>query len=601
VISAIPRLGYTSAMSGGLQRRLAAIVSADVVGYSRLVEQDEAGTLAALKAHRAELIDPLIAAHGGRIVKVMGDGLLLEFPSVVGAVECQIEFQEGMAARNSAVPEDRRLVYRVGIHLGDIAIDGEDIHGDGVNIAARLQEAGNPGGIMLSGIAYESLGSLIDASFEDGGRKSFKNIARQVNVWRWAPMQAKTSAGTWAEAGAMAAKTLFDKPAIAVLPFINMSSDHEQEYFSDGLTEDIITALTRWRSFPVIARNSCFAYKNKAFDIKQTGRELGARYLLEGSVRRGGARVRITAQLIDGTDGHHLWAEKYDRELDDIFEVQDDIVQRIVALVAPELDRAELKRSTSKQPQDLDAWDMRLRGMASIRERTAEGNATARDSFNRAIAIRPDYADAHAGLAMSYNQDILVEAAEDRMATATLAMEAAWKAIECDKALSWAHHELSTAYQWLNRLDDALDEARIAVDLNPNDAYTLHALGNKSDLAGDPDGIGFMEKAQKLNPEDARLHTHLTFLARAYANVDNHGAAVERARQAIRRRPDYAPAHYILAIELGRLGEPEEARAVLAKCDELNPGFVQSRRTWRPYTDPAGNERLRESLRRIEK
>ncbi len=581
-------------MSEGAQRRLAAIVSADVAGYSRLIGRDEAGTLAALKAHRAELIDPLIADHGGRIVKVMGDGLLLEFPSVVGAVKCQIEIQEGMAARNSAVPEDRRLAFRIGIHLGDIAIDGQDIHGDGVNIAARLQEAGNPGGIMLSGIAYESLGSLIDASFEDGGQKSFKNIARPMRVWRWAPAQSEVIAETGT------AKTLSDKPAIAVLPFANLSADPEQEYFSDGLTEDIITALTRWRSFPVIARNSCFAYKNKAVDIKQVGRELGARYLLEGSVRKGGVSVRITAQLIDGVSGHHLWAEKYDRELNNIFEIQDDIVQRIAALVAPELAKAELKRSTSKQPQDLDAWDLGLRGMASIRERTAEGNAKARGLFTRAVAIRPDSADAHAGLAMSYNQDIFIKVTEDRTATATQAIEAARKAIECDESSSWAHHELSTAYQWLNRLDDALAEARIAVDLNPNDAYGLHALGNKSDLSGDPDGIAFMEKAQKLNPEDARLPAHLTFLARAYVNIGNHGTAVDRARQAIRRRPDFVPAHYILAIALGHLGELDEARAALAKCDELSPDFVQSRQDWQPYADPASNERLQEGLRRID-
>ena len=579
-------------MSVGAKRRLAAIVSADVVGYSRLVGRDEAGTLAALKTHRSELIDPLIADHGGRIVKVMGDGLLLEFPSIVGAVKCQIEIQEGMAARNSAVPEDRRLIFRVGIHLGDIAIDGEDIHGDGVNIAARLQEAGFPGGIMLSGVAYESLGSLVDACFEDDGQRSFKNIARQVHVWRWVSAQAT--------ANAEAAKTLPEKPAIAVLPFINMSTDPEQEYFSDGLTEDIITALTHWRSFPVIARNSCFAYKNKSVDITQVARDLGARYLLEGSVRKGGARVRITAQLIDGASGHHLWAERYDRELDDIFEVQDDIVQRIAALVAPELAKAALKRSTSKQPQNLDAWDLCLRGMAWIRERTDEGSAKARDSFTRAIAIRPDYADAHAGLAMSYNQDIFIEVAENRTATATQAMEAARKAIECDELSSWAHHELSTAYQWLNRLDDALAEARIAVDLNPNDAYGLHALGNKSDLAGDPDGIEFMEKAQKLNPEDARLPAHLTFLARAYENIGNHGAAIDRARQAIRRRPDYVPAYYILAIALAHLGELDEARSTLAKCDELSPDFVQSRQNWQPYADPASNTRLKEGLRRID-
>jgi len=580
-----------------MERRLAAILAADVVGYARLIRNDEEGTIAALKALRADLIDPKIAEHHGRIVKLMGDGMLAEFPSVVDAVRSAVETQQAVAEHNSGLTEDKRIVFRVGINLGDVIIDGDDIHGDGVNIAARLEGLSDPGGICISGAVYEQVRDRIDLSLEDLGDQKVKNIDRPVRVWRWLPDRAVTAGDT---APPERPLPLPDRPAIAVLPFINMSTDPEQEYFSDGLTEDIITALTHWRSFPVIARNSCFAYKNQSVDITQVARDLGARYLLEGSVRRDGVRVRITAQLIDGVSGHHIWAEKYDRELNNIFEIQDDIVQRIAALVAPELAKAELKRSTSKQPQDLDAWDLGLRGMASIRERTAEGNAKARGLFTRALAIRPDYADAHAGLAMSYNQDIFIEVTEDRTATATQAIEAARKAIACDELSSWAHHELSTAYQWLNRVDDALAEARIAVDLNPNDAYGLHALGNKSDLAGDPDGIAFMEKAQKLNPEDARLPAHLTFLARAYVNIGNHGAAVERARQAIRRRHDYVPAYYILAISLGCLGELDEARAALAKCDELSPDFVQSRQGWQPYADPASNERLQEGLRRID-
>ena len=580
-----------------MERRLAAIMATDVVGYSRLIRADEEGTIAALKALRAELIDPKIAEHHGRIVKLMGDGMLAEFASAVDAVRSAVETQRTVAERNADLPEDKRIAFRVGINLGDVVVDGDDIHGDGVNVAARLEGLAEAGGICISGGVYDQVRDRIDYPFEDLGEHQVKNIDRPVRVWRWLPNRGVTAGDT---APPERPLPLPDKPAIAVLPFANMSADPEQEYFSDGLTEDIITALTHWRSFPVIARNSCFAYKNKPVDITQVARDLGARYLLKGSVRKAGARVRITAQLIDGTSGHHLWAEKYDRELDDIFEVQDDIVQHIAALVAPELARAELKRSINKQAQDLDAWDLCLRGMAPIRERTREGNAKARELFLRTIAIRPDYADAHAGLAMSYNQDVLIEVAEDRTATATQAMEAARRAIECDESSSWAHHELSTAYQWVNRLDDALAEARIAVDLNPNDAYGLHALGNKSDLAGDPDGIAFMEKAQKLNPEDARLHTHLTFLARAYVNIGNHGAAVQRTRQAIRRRPDYVPAYYILAIALGHLGELDEARATLAKCDELRPNFVQSRQNWQPYAGPASNERLQEGLHRID-
>jgi adenylate cyclase len=291
---------------------------------------------------------------------------------------------------------------------------------------------------------------------------------------------------------------------------------------------------------------------------------------------------------------------RYDRELDNIFAVQDDIVQRIAAVVAPELDKAELQRSTGKQSEDLAAWDLCLRGKQLLRGNSREANANARDLFLRVISVRPDYSDAHAGLAQSLNQDIIIGAADDRISVATQAMEAAANAVRYDESSSWAHHELSTAYQLLNRIDDALAEARVAVELNPYDAYALHALGNKSDLAGDPGGIGFMEKAQKLNPEDAQRHTHLTFLARAYVSVGDYDAAIERARQAIRRRPDYVAAHYVLAIASGHMGKLDEARASLKKCDELSPGFVASRRDWRPYADEAKNEKLREALRAAE-
>lgn len=584
-------------MPNQAQRRLSAIVSADVVGYSRLIGADESGTLEALRAHRVELIDPLVARHGGRIVKTMGDGLLLEFPSVVNAVKCSIDVQAGMGERNRDVTESKRLEFRVGINLGDIVIDGDDIHGDGVNVAARLQAASEVGGIALSSVAFESLGSLVDAAFEDGGRQQFKNITRPVQIWRWHP-------GTPSMAGGVAVADehppLPSRPSIAVLPFDNMSGDAEQEYFSDGLTEDLITALTLWRSFPVIARNSCFAYKDKAVDIKQVARDLGAGYVLEGSVRKGGTRVRITAQLIDGLNGNHLWAEKYDRELDDIFAVQDDIVQRISALVAPEMDKAQLQRSTGKQPEDLAAWDLCLRGKLLLRRSTRETNADARDLFRCVIAVRPDYSDAHAGVAQSLNQDNIIGAADERIALATQAVAAASTAVGYDDSSSWAHHELSTAYQLLNRPEDALAEARVAVRLNPYNASALHALGNKSDLAGDPDGIGLMEKAQKLNPEDAQRHTHLTFLARAYMSICDAPAAIERARQAVRRRPDYVAAHYLLGIASAQMGKLDDARAALKLCDELSPGFVASRRDWRPYADETKNETLREALRAAE-
>lgn len=573
-----------------MERRLAAILCADVVGFSRLVGADEEGALRRLAACR-DLIETLVAAHHGRIFGGAGDSVIVEFASPVEATRCAIAIQAECAARNAGLPEGGRMEFRIGVNLGDVVVEGDNLMGDGVNIAARLQEIAPSGGVCVSGEVRGYAEGRVERDFEDIGLQRLKNIARPVPVHR---LRTRAAPDDTAPAPPENAR-----PAIAVLPFANMSADAEQEYFSDGLTEDIITALTLWRQFPVIARNSCFAYKNRNVDIKQVGRELDARYVLEGGVRKAGARIRITAQLIDGASGHHIWAEKYDGDLTDIFEVQDDIVQRIAAHVAPELTRAELQRGAGKRPEDLGVWDLCLRGMAHIRKRTAEDNARARALFERALAIRPDHSDAHSGIAMAYNSDILSGAAKDRGATTGLALEAARKAVECDEASAWAHHELSTAYQWNGRTEDALAEARISVDLNPNDAYGLHALGNKSDLAGDPAGVAHMERAQKLNPADAQLHNHLTFLARAHVNAGDPAAAEEKARRAIRRRPEYPPAHYILAIALAALGRAEEARAALAACDDLSPGFVKSRETWAPYADPESNERLRAPLRAL--
>ncbi len=304
-------------MSADTQRRLAAIVSADVVGYSRLMGVDEAGTLTALRAHRADLIDAKIAQHGGRIVKTMGDGLLLEFPSVVEATQCVIEVQQGMAERNTSVDADRRITFRIGVNLGDVIIDGEDILGDGVNIAARLQEIAEPGGVTVSSRVHEDVRDRLDFVFEDVGEKSLKNIARPVHVWRWSPDGPVDESSTVADAPLPAP----DRPSIAVLPFENMSDDSEQQFFADGITEDIITALSRFHSLDVVGRNSSFAYEGKSVDLKRVSKELSAQYILEGSVRKAGNRVRISAQLIDGVADRHIWAERYDRELEDVFAV----------------------------------------------------------------------------------------------------------------------------------------------------------------------------------------------------------------------------------------------------------------------------------------
>lgn len=304
-------------MSDGRQRRLAAIVAIDVVGYSRLMGADETATLATLRVHRTELVDPKVAEHGGRIVKTMGDGLLLEFPSVVNATKCVLEVQRAMVERNESVEEDRRITFRVGVNLGDIITEGEDIHGDGVNVAARLQENSAPGGVALSGIAYEGLGTLVDTTFQDGGQQQFKNITRLIQVWHWTP---DSSLAVPTSPLRSDLPTLPDRPSIAVLPFTNIGGDPEQEYFADGMAEDLITDLTKLAGLTVIARNSSFTFKGRQVDVKEAARMLGVRNILEGSVRKMGARVRINAQLIDGVSGGHLWADRYDGDLEDIFD-----------------------------------------------------------------------------------------------------------------------------------------------------------------------------------------------------------------------------------------------------------------------------------------
>lgn len=570
------------------KRRLAAIVAADVVGWSRHMGVDDAGTLAKLKSIRRQIVDPAVEEYGGRIFNTAGDSILIEFPSAVDAVRCSIKVQHEMHDRKS----DEGLNFRVGINLGDVIIDGTDIFGDGVNLAARLESSAQTGGIAISDSIHEQIFDKLSEKFFDAGQHSFKNIDRQVRVWKW------TADEDLADSEPTSAAVIVDRkrPAIAVLPFHNMSSDAEDEYFSDGLTEDIITALTYWRSFPVIARNSSFAFKGTNVDVRTIGRELGARYVLEGSVRRQGMRVRATAQLIDCDNAHNVWAEKLDRDLQDLFQMQDDIVQAIASVVAPELDRAELRRSSKRQPDDLDAWDLCIRAKPMVRKRTQEEIATARSLFISAINLQSDYSDAHAGLAMCWNVDVMKGYVDDVQSALEAAVTSARRAVEIDPASAWAHHELSTAYQLLGRAEEALEEARTAVALNPNDAYALHALGNKSDLFGDPVGISLMEKAQALCPVDACSPTQLTFLARAFLNNSEYEKAIKTARDAIRKDPELAAAHFIAALAFSMRGEHENGRAELGKCDSISPDFVKSRREWKPYRDTASNERLTAAL-----
>src|SRR5947209_6503489 len=374
-----------------VERRLTTILAADIAGFSRLVGLDEEGTLARLKALRRDLIDPEIAVHRGRIVKTTGDGHLVEFASVVDAVRCAVAVQRAITGREATLRQEQRIEFRVGINLGDIVVEGDDILGDGVNIAARLEGIAEPSGICLSEDAYRQVRGKVAAEFADLGEQTLKNIARPLRAYR--VLLDKASAGT------PAALPLPDKPSIAVLPFQNISGDPEQEHFADGMVEDITTALSKLRWFFVIARNSAFAYKGRAVDVKQVGRELGVCYILEGSVRRGGNRLRITAQLVDASSGNHVWAERYDRDLADIFAVQDEITERVVAAIEPELYAAEHIRSQRKPPDSLDAWECVIRALSLIGQGTREANDEAEALCRRAIAIASGYGLAHSLLA----------------------------------------------------------------------------------------------------------------------------------------------------------------------------------------------------------
>jgi TolB-like protein len=379
-----------------VQRQLSAILAADVAGFSRLIGLDEEGTLVRLKELRRTLIDPKINEHRGRIVKTMGDGLLVQFASAVDAVRCAVDMQRQMAEQDADTADDRKFEFRIGINVGDIVIDGDDIYGDGVNVAARLEGLSEPGGICVSLAVHDQVRDKLDLTFEDAGEQQLKNIARPVRVYRVQLGETVTKT--------VAALPLPDKPSIAVLPFQNMSGDPEQEYFADGMVEEIITALSRFGQLFVIARNSSFTYKNRIVDVKQVGRELGVRYILEGSVRKAGNKVRITGQLVDSSTGAHLWADRFDGGLEDIFDLQDQVTASVVGAIAPKLEQAEIERSRRKPTESLDAYDYFLRGMPGTYHWTKEANSEALSHFYRAIEIDPNFASAYGMAARCYAQ-----------------------------------------------------------------------------------------------------------------------------------------------------------------------------------------------------
>jgi adenylate cyclase len=597
-------------------RRLAAILAADVAGYSRLMGADEEGTLERLKALRRELLDPKIAEHRGRIVKTTGDGMLVEFASVVDAVRCAVAVQQAMPERDIGIAADNRIELRIGINLGDVIVEGDDLYGDGVNIAARIEALADAGGVFVSNTVHDHVRDRLPFLFEDLGEQQVKNITRPVRVYRIRVPLAQLgadapgsilsrSAGEDAErkrheAGEdTRALPLPDKPSVAVLPFVNMSGDPEQEFFTDGIAEDVITAMARYPSLFVIARNSSFTYKGRTVDVKQVGRELGVRYVLEGSVRKAGNRIRVTAQLVEAETGKHVWAERYDRELSDIFAVQDEITEAVTIAIAPAIAGAEQQRAMRNPPGSLDAWAAYQRGLWHASKATTEDNASAQRFFQQAIDLDPAFSGAYVGLAMAQTQAANFQTlgrAETMRSTEALAR----RAIALDGADAEARSLLSGTLFCRADYEGALAEAELALAMTPNLAFAHHMLGAALIFSGHPkEGLIALEKSIRLDPRDPRSDLRLNQMALGLYFSRDYAAAVEVAKRAIRSYPDFAHPYRWLAAALGQLGRTEEATEALEKAITVVPGAFEARVRERvPWMRPGDHAHMLEGLRK---
>jgi len=577
-------------------RRLAAVLAADVAGYSRLIGADEAGTLAAFKTIKADLFDPTLAAHHGRLVKTTGDGFLAEFSSVVDALHCATEVQAQMAERNATVSTDKRIDFRIGINVGDIVVEDGDIFGDGVNVAVRLEGVAEPGGICVSARVQEDAAGKLNLCFDDIGEQQLKNIARPVRVYRVRDVAtAKTQS-----APELPALPLPDKPSIAVLPFINMSGDPDQEFFADGIAEDIITALSRYSSLFVIARNSCLTYKERAIDVKQVGRELGVRYVLEGSLRKAGNRVRVTGQLVEAETGKHVWAERYDRDLADIFALQDEITGAVTIAIAPAIAHAERKRAMRTAPGSLDAWTAYQRGLWHVFKISREDDALAQKYFQQAIDIDPAFAGGYKGLAVAYLQAATLFHTRSPAEAYRSAEALARQAIALDGTDAEAHSTLATAMLRHGDYDGALAQAEIALAMSPNLALAQGTLGEALIFSGQPKkGLVAVRTSIRLDPHDPKLANRLNNLALGYYFSRDYEAAVEAAKRAVRSNPEYPLPYRWLAAALGQLGRTAEAKEALKRGIEIAPAtfdmYVRQRVPWHRPEDYA---HMREGLRK---
>jgi adenylate cyclase len=575
-------------------RRLAAILAADVVGYSRLMERDETATYTALTARWREVLEPLVERHQGRVFKRMGDGVFVEFGSAVNAVECAAALQGAMNAANENGAGDRAIVLRVGVNLGDIMVDDSDLFGDGVNLAARIETLADPGGVAISDSVYQHVHGRVGIAFADGGLHEVKNIERPVHIWTWSPNDRIDAAV--AEVVAASPPQLPAKPSIAVLPFDNMSGDPEQGYFADGITEDIITDLSKVSGLFVIARNSSFAYKGKSPDVRKVSRELGVRYVLEGSVRRAANRIRINAQMIDGTTGGHLWAERYDRGIEDIFEVQDEVTRTIVGALKVKLTAGEETRREVRAKVDPEAYDLLVRSRQTMLQLSAQASREARGMLERVISIDPDMAAAYARLSIIAFAEYVNQWNDPGPENLIRSMELARKAIELDDTEPQAHISLALILAWTRSLDEAEVHAEQAVALDPNSADAYTALGSIRDYQGrHEDAVALYTRGHRLDPQfDMSLH----FLGRALLTLGRF----DEAEIAFKRRLTLAPrsdmTRFYLACLYGRTGRHEEARRYWKEMLEVNPNFsLDHLRRILPYRDPNTLDRLVEGLR----
>jgi TolB-like protein/class 3 adenylate cyclase len=557
-------------------RRLTAILAADVAGYSRLMGADEEGTHERLRAHLRELIEPKVADDRGRIVKNTGDGFLAEFASVVDAVRCGVEVQRGMADRNAGSPPEKRIEFRVGVNLGDVIAEGEDIFGDGVNVAARLEGLAEPGGVLVSKTVHEHVRDRLPFPFEDLGEHQVKNIARPVRIYRVWDSIAPAKRDTPASAQVL---PLPDKPSIAVLPFQNMSGDPDQEYFADGMVEEIITALSRIRWLFVIARNSSFTYKGPAIDVKQVGRELGVRYVLEGSVRKAGNRVRITGQLIDAATGAHIWAEHFNGALDDIFELQDQVASSVVGAIEPRLRRSEIERAVRKPTESLDAYDLYLRALAQFNSYTEEGVREAIALLQLALSIDPSCAPAAAMVGccrITQRQQGWGPLSDAEVVEAVRLARGAGEAGKDDPDTLWmAAFCLSVFTGAHAAAASAIDRA---LTLNPNSAQAWNASGWVSCFQHQPDpAIQAFRRATRLSPLDPRGWGSIIGLAFAHMIAGRYEEAIDWSDRCLHEQPRSILAMRVKIICCAHLGSIEEAHCWLERLLEVQPGLTIAR------------------------